>query len=116
MTDTYRANNFGDLSALSIRLCSLPSWVALGAVHDLGLMKMPPPWGVMLWLIRKLRGSQGVTNFFWHMSQRSPDQVNAWVAQMLQHLHFGKDTEDSDSLGGWSQREINLLAERIARP
>ncbi len=110
----YKANSHSDLSALSVAMCSKPDWFVLAHVHDLGLMRCrQQPLAMMISLVRRLRGTGGMLALFLNLKQRSPDVVTMWFADTLNHLHLGKDTEDTDSVGGWSQREIDLLCERI---
>lgn len=110
----YKASSKDDLSELSVRLTALPNWVVLAHVHDLGLMRCrQQPLSFLMWLVQKFKGIGGLLHFFYQLKERSPDVISMWHADMMRHMHLGRDTEDADSVGGWSQREINLLVSRF---
>lgn len=110
----FRANSQADLSDLSVRLTALPHWFVLGHVHDLGLMRCrQQPLAALIWLVKKTKGVGGLLFFFADLQKRSPDVLAMWWADTLHHMHLGKDTEDADSVGGWSQREIDMLVARL---
>lgn len=111
---SFKADSIDDLSRLSRALCALPSWYVLAHVHDLDLMRCrQQPLAFLMWVLHKTKGTNGMLHFFVNMNKRSPDTVTEWFVDTLRHLHFGKDTEDRPSVGGWSQREIDLLVERL---
>ena len=73
-----------------------------------GLMK--PSWWVRLPLkfIKWLRGSQGIYAFVVKAGQPFSDSmINQTFAWMLD----GHDTEERTSIGGFSQREIDLIVD-----
>lgn len=110
----FRANSKQSVSDLSVALTSLPHWFVLAHVHDLGLMGCrQQPLAFLIGVVKRLRGTNGMLAFFLSLKTRSPDTLNMWWADTLAHIHFGKDTEDADSVGGWSQREIDQLCARI---
>ena len=111
---TFKASSIADIGRLSVALTSLPRWYALAHIHDLGLMRCrQQPLAFTIWALRKIKGTAGMLSFFCNFNGYSPDTIDDWYADTLRHMHFGKDTEDSDSAGGWSQREIDLLVARL---
>ena len=111
---TICANNSDDVRELAMGLANLPACQVLAHVHDLGLVRMPRSWlGVLMAILRKVRGTAGMRTFFVDLSIRDPDLVRDWMADTLAHVVDGCDLEDFDSVGGWSQREIDLLIARF---
>ncbi len=110
----YAANRYDDIYSLYDRLCkSDPTEVVL-ATYSLGLMEFAGKASkATVWLIRLVRGQTGVENFLRFLWKKSPDTVHVMHYETALHSVYGKDAEDSDSVGGWSQREIDLLVDRM---
>ncbi|MGA4550626.1 hypothetical protein [Methylorubrum aminovorans] len=82
----------------------------LVVVHATGLML---PRGILrlgLWLVG-LRGEAGKARFLVELYRRDPAGALTLWAQTCEHVLHGKDREDANSVGGWSQREIDLFLE-----
>lgn len=88
----------------------------LAHAHNERLMRARGTLRPMLWLVRRLRGKRGVEAFFDHLAVRDPRAMHAMWWQMLDHIHLGRDTEDADSSGGWSQQELDLFLAEPCRP
>lgn len=108
-----KATSHKDITCLAFGLASVKEedrWKIVATVHMLGLMKFKSrTFRFFLWLIRRVRGKQGVFNFFAQLQQRSPETVTDFLEQTIMHIMNGIDIEDPDSVGGLSQRELDLL-------
>ena len=51
--------------------------------------------------------------FFDAMARMQPDALNETLNQILDHMLRGTDREDKDSVGGWSQRELDMFVGTI---
>lgn len=110
----YKANDRKDVNALYDRLCEHNHVEVLTAVYMLRLMRIGTGWnGLMLWLVKKSRGEQGVRNFFTSLRTLHADAFNSLVVDTVYHCAWGQDGVDQDSVGGWSQREIDLLCRKL---
>lgn len=77
-------------------------------VHATGLML---PRGILrlgLWLVG-LRGEARKAFFLAELYRQDPAGALTLWEQTCSHVLKGKDREDADSVGGWSQREIDLF-------
>lgn len=82
----------------------------LAFIHDAGLMRFPlGAVSPLVWLVRKTRGRAGLMAFFQHLQRRRPDLLSAAIRETAEHVGWGIDLEDETSVGGWSQREIDLF-------
>ena len=108
----YRANNISDLRSLAADLNNLPlpQKIAVGAhLLDAGLMRMSGVLLGMQWLLKRARGYKGAYAFMIRTSADHPQQFKAFWEDTSNHILNGKDTEDTDSVGGYSQREVNMI-------
>ena len=74
-----------------------------------GLMRAPFPIGMLFGLVRWRHGKIGVKNVILKYAKDHEASVLEMFEQTLHHMVYGKDREDSDSVGGFSQREINMI-------
>lgn len=110
-----KASSRQDIEALAeaIRGVEKEASCQLAAVIvDLGLMRLryeePQVAGAME-MLKNVRGRRGLIDFFTFLWVLEPDTLTEFKEDIIFHILSGKDTEDSDSVGGWSQREIDLL-------
>jgi hypothetical protein len=87
----------------------LPSLMAV--ICGLGLMR-PRGWfrmavKVISWRHREPKHAAYLRMFI--MGERGLNLAKEIRAQTVQHILQGRDTEDADSVGGFSQREINII-------
>lgn len=116
MSGTIRANRLEDVALLVRCFTTMPrddEWKIAAVVYDLGLMRLQN-WPFSLWLIRNLRGRQGVFTFWHRLALRVPDTVHQFIIDTADHIAHGHDREDRDSVGGLSQREIDLLLSKVS--
>lgn len=109
------ASSISDVRLLATALMTVPEedkWKVLGKVVDLGLMKFRG-LDFFLKLLKKWKGSAGVFQFFKILSEKSPKTIDIWLEDTIRHVVNGKDTSDAASVGGWSQKEIDLLLDNV---
>jgi hypothetical protein len=73
---------------------------------------MLPPWYLrpLFALLKRLRGEAGFRSVIkWMNNKTDGDFLDGIEKDTLDHLLTGHDTEDRDSVGGFSQREINAI-------
>lgn len=87
-------------------------WKIIAKVYDLGIMKFRGI-GWILWTLKKLKGSAGIFQFFKILSEKSPKSIDKCIEDIIIHIVKGKDTTDPNSIGGWSQKEIDLLLKNV---
>lgn len=108
-----KATSHKDITCLAFGLASVKEvdrWKIVATVHMLGLMKFKSrTFRFFLWLIRRVRGKAGVFAFFEQLQKRSQETIDEFLEQTVMHIMNGEDTEDADSVGGLSQRELDLL-------
>ena len=119
MKHRYRANDFASVAALAHNLNTTPPEAypqALGLIYFHRLMTpavraWPLDWiaQAMVNLLRWRLGKPGLQMLVAKMQKRDPDMVRRWMAEAVDHCMNGSDLEDEGSIGGWSQREIDLL-------
>lgn len=105
----YRAASRKDVQDLAFTVESVPDKRMAGVAaaiieHDL----MLGPWLFRLALaVMRWRGNPvgRLTAFY----MRSSESARALLYDTARHIRDGKDTEDTTSVGGFSQREINTL-------
>lgn len=114
------ASNRKHVAILAEAIASIPSDEQphfLTIIHKLKLMRCvqwPLSW--MLRWVHFSRGHPSMVLFFKQMRRRSPDAFRDWMQQTIDHCLNGVDTEDENSAGGWSQREIDMLLSRWIFP
>lgn len=87
-------------------------WKVAGKVYDLGLMRMRGlNW--FLKLIKKWKGPAAIFQFFKILSEKFPKELDNYLEDTIRHIVNGKDTTDPASVGGWSQKEIDLLLDNV---
>lgn len=112
----YDASKKEDVARLAHNFATTPSsdyWKVLGHVHDLGLMRFRGINRPLVWILRKVRGTAGVLALFRILDQCLPGSMNEMMLDTIKHMLTGKDREDPNSFGGWSQREIDALTSRV---
>jgi len=87
--------------------------IFMANVFEHGLMNAPFPTNLMIGFVKKFRKRSGLEHMFNILTCRSGNIVNSLIAETKTHMLYGYDTEDKDSAGGFSQREINLLFENV---
>jgi hypothetical protein len=113
----YKASERDDLLVLA-SLLSMAQHTPLAAniaagVTGAGLM--PPPWWLRacIWIIeRRYKKGKVICAFllFHSLARRGHAQIaETIVSNTVKHLLNGVDREDENSVGGFSQREINSL-------
>lgn len=112
----YRASSREDLEHLAgmmDRLTDARKAAGVAAIHANGLML---PRGVLKLAVmfpRLAGGKAGITKFFQQLYLRDAASMNAMWDQTREHMLRGKDTEDKNSVGGWSQRELDIFTQEI---
>jgi hypothetical protein len=113
---TYKASSATDVNDLATMLENLDEFKTLEFVRLVlhkSLMK-PPLWlGVMLALLKAIRGRHGINNFVTLLWNSKPEIIGDLFDQTIEHMLYGKDQEDVNSAGGFSQREIDLIVEHM---
>lgn len=117
----YKASSKEDLHALVVKIESLnpeQTWKFVSKVHSQGLMKIRPvdlpEFGITEEAFGKIlnqSSSLAYDTLFAGLSRTAPDELTAFSQQTCQHLLFGNDTEENTSVGGFSQRELNILVD-----
>jgi hypothetical protein len=118
MNADFKANSAHDVLWLSFCLQRVPvhqRLIVVAHIYDLGLMQFRGPMGLLLSLVRRLRGTIGISAFFERYSRHNPGPVlQGLLVETAMHVAKGHDREDADSVGGWSQREIDALCGRVS--
>ncbi len=113
-----KANCRADVVDLARAIATTPERLlpaVLAEVYFLGLMLPRELWlAPFFWFVRKARGRAGMHRFFALLHRRHPEITRQWIADTARHITEGHDTEDDDSIGGWSQREIDALQSRLS--
>jgi hypothetical protein len=115
----YYANNRGSVSRLAMNLSTTPLDQAppvLAAIYSQGLMR--PEWQLrlMAWFgmrMRRMTPFQAYLVIFHTFLQKDREVVREALTGVVRHCLRGTDLEDEDSVGGWSQREIDLLTSKV---
>lgn len=116
-TQQIRASNPHDVWRLGLAIMNTSDRHKpdlLAALHHLGLMKAEGGiFRISLAVVGTMKGRPGLLAFFRHLQKRKPSVIDAMIAQTVYHAVHGNDREDADSMGGWSQREIDLLLAHV---
>lgn len=79
-------------------------------ITDLGLMKVKHAQVTgAIEMLKSVRGKRGLIDFFTFLFVIEPNALEEFIEDTIDHILNGVDSEDIDSVGGWSQREVNLL-------
>lgn len=112
----YRADSRLSVRQLAMDLLDVPiaNHPAISAtLMDRGIMA---PTQLMvkfaLWIVRK-RGLRDY-DFWMDYYKRQPKEATNTIEQTVTHIVEGQDREEASSVGGFSQREVNTLANVIA--
>lgn len=112
-----QASNYQDVMTVAFRLLSVAKedrWKIVATVYDLGLMRFRSPlFRACLWIVVKLQGRAGLFAFFQQLQKKAPEEIDNFLQQTATHIVDGKDLEDKYSVGGLSQREMNLLLQAL---
>lgn len=115
----YDATKHDDLRRLADDIRSVPEQnrAAFAAcISALGLMKGPIFWRVSARLVQ-LRHRCSLEGAYLRLytapHREAPKVVEAVIEHTAHHARFGTDREDNDSVGGFSQREIDALAQLL---
>lgn len=73
------------------------------------LMKIPLWFDIPLRIISFFKKSQDYKQIVYLLFLKNPNLADALITDTTDHMKYGKDTEDKDSVGGFSQREINII-------
>lgn len=109
------ATSIEDVRLLATCLMTVPQedkWKIMGKIYELDLMKLRG-FGFVVGLIRKWKGAAGIFQFFKIVSEKSPETLDTWIEDTIRHIVNGKDATDPASVGGWSQKEIDLLLDNV---
>lgn len=112
----YQASSREDLEHLAGMMDLLTDArkaAGVAAIHAHGLML---PRGILALAVmfpRFVGGKASVTKFFQQLYLRDAKSMNAMWDQTREHMLRGKDTEDRNSVGGWSQRELDIFTQEI---
>ncbi len=72
------------------------------------LMLVSPWWfRVLFWLMKKSRNPFGVLSHFY---TNQPEEARHLLTETARHIRHGTDREEASSAGGFSQREVNIMA------
>lgn len=116
----YLASSRESVSRLAMNLSTVRSVkeraAILAVLDELRLFRSP-------WLLRTgarvLARVRGGSPTKWQAAAlervggQSPAALADMWEQLIRHCLRGHDREDDDSVGGWSQRELDLLASRV---
>lgn len=113
----YSASNRDDIDALYRDMMALSNPEMIAAQILVMERKLMLPLGIFKWALMfvSLRGARGRVAFIKEHYRREPQKALALWKQTADHVLKGKDREDRDSVGGWSQREIDLFCEIAGR-
>lgn len=109
------ATSVEDVRLLATCFMTVPQedkWKVLGKTYELGLMRFR---GIQffLWIIKKWKGSAAVYQFFKMVAEKQPEAIDNYIEDTIRHIVNGKDRSDRASVGGWSQKEIDLLLDNL---
>ena len=108
---TFKANSKNDIELLSILIrANNGSWQLAADICSLGLMNFKEPFIQDVIKQTREKGELGnLYTFFYMVNEIDPTIITDFIDSSAEHAISGNDTEDEDSVGGWSQREIDLL-------
>lgn len=111
-----KANSKEDIRKLAEAFRTIPReqyWIIMAKVHQLRLMKFTGCVGFLFKYMIKFRGEESIFFFFNRLDKIYPKAVEEALYETIRHIVNGKDVQDEDSIGGWSQREIDLLLSSV---
>lgn len=114
--DHYDATDRQHLEELADRMRRLTDarkMAGITLVHLYGLMLPRGFQFVLALLMLKPFGHRAVILFFQQLYKRDPQPALDMWAQTIGHMRTGKDREDAHSVGGWSQRELDIFTQHI---
>lgn len=82
------------------------TFVAAHIVMNNLMLVSPWWWRVLFWLMKRSRNPFGVLSHF-YTSQ--PEEARHLLTETARHIRHGKDREEASSVGGFSQREVNIM-------
>lgn len=108
----YDATSLSSVSGLSNKLLRakyLTKGAAAGVAAALVVndLMRGPWWFQILARLIKIRGNYEFRMKFFYA--QVPDLAHSLIDDAALHMRSGKGTEDKNSVGGFSQREINLI-------
>jgi hypothetical protein len=111
----YKANSKRDIQLLAKVIEDVPQqaqWYIVWYVWRNDLMRIRQ-WfpRLLLWFMYMRHGDWGTQMMFRQMEQKNPEQITQIISDTCRHVLYGQDKEEVGSLGGWSQREIDLFME-----
>lgn len=110
---TYKANSKEDVKLLAQRIRDTPTEDRCQLIADcvfLGLMYINDPYtSDTLEVMKKHNQENAVFMFFNLYEKLNPGFIDSFIEDVYNHIVNGKDTVDQDSVGGWSQREIDTF-------
>jgi len=83
--------------------------IFLTNVVEHSLMRAPFPINIVFAFAKKHKGRAGIAHMFHNLNNFGRDYGDKMIADTRKHMLTGVDTEDNNSVGGFSQRELNLL-------
>lgn len=108
---TFAANSRTEIEDFVRALHGLPLEERRRAIlmlYEMQTMRPDPSSSAIIGTVRFFGGERGERWLFdWLL--KSPHRVERIWRETLEHILDGEDREDEDSVGGWSQREIDLF-------
>jgi len=89
--------------------------VAANIIHNNLMIVQPWWWRVLFWLIKTRRNALvGLVHFY----ENQHEEARHLLTETARHIRHGKDREEASSVGGFSQREVNIMTAilRAANP
>lgn len=114
MKSFYKANQIEDVMWLADTLDGLPPDIKLDLllwVTEKGYMIPNIVQRTIEYFIHKWRGNAGVENYRRILWSSHPETYKAAWDDFIRHLEFGTDRIDPDSVGGYSQSELDSIHE-----
>lgn len=106
---TFLASSQKDVNTLAALLETAPPPyrpdIAARIIHG-DLMRGPWWFQGLLWIIRRRRAPLQRLRVLY---ARSPNLADDLIKDTAKHMRHGHDREDATSVGGFSQREMNLM-------
>lgn len=107
------ANSEEDVRRLAQAFLDTPDediWKAVAKVYSLGLYRFRGLMVPIMKLVKVIKGDSYLFAFFKAMQDHFPKHLKEdYLYEIIRHIVLGNDKIDEDSVGGWSQEEINKL-------
>lgn len=117
-TQPGKSKTVADLLATSRRDVTVLAWmvedvseqdqarVAAHIIHNSLMIIRPWWWRILFWLIKTRRNALvGLVHFY----NSQPSEARHLLTETARHIRHGVDREQASSVGGFSQREVNIM-------